>query len=402
MSFLKYGETSTPERTIDMGKKIFLPLWVLSAFLLFLYSYTQVDLSLTLSRASIYQSIEKGFQYIGWFNRPLSTYLYIGVFGILFVSYFWTMRMVSQKKIPRKIIWIGIFVITAVLMLSYNAFSYDLFNYIFDAKIVTFYHQDPYIHKALDFPHDPMLSFMHWTHRTYPYGPAWLFLTVPLSYLGSHFFIVTFFLFKILMAGFFILTVWSIEKIGKVLKFSNVLLPVVAFAFNPFVLSESLVSAHNDIVMMGVAMYGTYFLLKQKKFVGSILYIFSAGIKFATALVLIAYFVLLGLKKTKYFISCCIVLMIGAVVAATFRTNFQPWYLLYVFPFAVLRIEKRYIKYPLYIFSIVSVMYYIPFLNTGNWDPPIPSFLNAVMIGTSVLSAILAIIFFPLSKKETN
>lgn len=62
------------------------------------------------------------------------------------------------------------------------------------------------------------------------------------------------------MGGFFLLTVWSIGKIATKLKLSNVLLPIAAFALNPFVLAESLVSAHNDIVMMGLGMFGVYFL----------------------------------------------------------------------------------------------------------------------------------------------
>lgn len=385
-----------------MMKKLFLPLWVLGSLLLFFYSFTQVDLSLTLSKASIFQSIEKSFQYVGWFNRPVSTYLYIAVFAILFFLYLATIRLVSKNKLSRKKIWLAIFIVTGILTLSYNAFSYDLFNYVFDAKIVTFYHQNPYIHKALDFPNDPMLSFMRWTHRVYPYGPIWLGLTIPLSFIGANIFIVTVYLFKIMIASFFLLTVWSIERIGKTLKFENVLLPVVAFAFNPFVLSESLVSAHNDIVMMGLALYATSLLMDKKTVKGSVVYILSIGLKFATAFSFAGYILLLLFKKTKYVIEASIILSIVAVIVASMRTNFQPWYLLYVVPFAVLLIGKRYARYPLYIFSTASVIYYIPFLYSGNWNDPIPMILNTIVIGATVLSIVTILIFFPHSKKETN
>jgi hypothetical protein len=193
--------------------------------------------------------------------------------------------------------------VTGIVVLSYNAFSYDLFNYIFDAKIVTFYNQNHYIHKALDFPGDPMLSFMRWTHRVYPYGPLWLALTVPVSFVGSQIFIITFFLFKFLMGGFFLLTVWSIGKIATKLKLSNVLLPIAAFALNPFVLAESLVSAHNDIVMMGLGMFGVYFLLKRDYIKGGVLLIFSAGVKFVTLVSAILYIILSLFKKQSYFIA---------------------------------------------------------------------------------------------------
>lgn len=402
MNCSRYGKISIQVDTTDMIKKLFLPLWVLGSLLLFFYSFTQVDLSLTLSKASIFQSIEKSFQYVGWFNRPVSTYLYIAVFAILFFLYLATIRLVSKNKLSRKKIWLAIFIVTGILTLSYNAFSYDLFNYVFDAKIVTFYHQNPYIHKALDFPNDPMLSFMRWTHRVYPYGPIWLGLTIPLSFIGANIFIVTVYLFKIMIASFFLLTVWSIERIGKTLKFENVLLPVVAFAFNPFVLSESLVSAHNDIVMMGLALYATSLLMDKKTVKGSVVYILSIGLKFATAFSFAGYILLLLFKKTKYVIEASIILSIVAVIVASMRTNFQPWYLLYVVPFAVLLIGKRYARYPLYIFSTASVIYYIPFLYSGNWNNPIPMILNTIVIGATVLSIVTILIFFPHSKKETN
>ena len=385
-----------------MSKKLFLPLWITGSLLLFLYSFTQVDLSLTLSKASIFQTIEKSFQYVGWFNRPLSSYLYIAVFAVLFFLYIWTIKLVTQKKLTRKKVWLGIFIVTGILILSYNAFSYDLFNYIFDAKIVTHYHQNPYLFKALDFPGDPMLSFMRWTHRVYPYGPFWLFLTVPLSFVGNNIFILTFYLFKIMIASFFLLTAWSIEKIGKVLKFENILLPVVAFAFNPFILSESLVSAHNDIVMMGMALYATSLFIDKQNVKGSVMYFLSAALKFATGFSFIGVLVLLAIRKTKYIIEVSLMLMIIAVVAASLRTNFQPWYLLYVMPFLALRVEKSFLRYPLYLFSIACVIYYVPFLYYGNWDNPIPMILNSIIVGATLFSIGLGLVFFRHSKKETN
>ena len=161
--------------------------YILTVIGLFLYSFTQVDLGLTLSRWSVEQVIEKFFQHIGYFNRPLSTSLYILILIFLFSFYLLFILLAQRKKITRRQVWFLLIGIAVILTFSYNAFSYDLFNYIFDAKIITYYHQNPYLHRALDYPGDPMLSFMHWTQRTYPYGPFWLVLTVPLSFLGFNF-----------------------------------------------------------------------------------------------------------------------------------------------------------------------------------------------------------------------
>lgn len=369
-----------------MSKKLFLPLWVIGSFLLFIYSYTQVDLSLTLSKASIFQSIQKTFQHIGWFERPLSSALYIVVFSVLFLIYIWTIRLVSNNRIDRKLVWITILSITGVLTVSYNAFSYDLFNYIFDAKIVTFYQQNPYLHKALDFPGDPMLSFMHWTHRTYPYGPVWLLITVPVSFMGSQIFIVTFFLFKILISSFFILTIWAVEKISVLQRLKNPLLPLAVIAFNPFVLSESLVSSHNDIVMMGLFMLGLYFILSKEKTKGWLLVILSIGVKFATLLTAILVILSSLTNKGRYLIWGSLLVMSVAVIAASIRTNYQPWYFLYVVPFIALLSPKKFVLVSFIIFTVINVIYYVPYLYAGNWDPPIPLTLNIIVIAGLVLS----------------
>ncbi len=377
-----------------MTKKLFLPLWALGSTLLFLYSFTQVDLSLTLSQASIFQTVQKVFQYVGWFNRPLSVFLYILLFVVLFALYFWTMFLIQKKRLSKRLVWSGVLIVTGITFISYNAFSYDLFNYIFDAKIVTHYNQNPYLQKALDYLGDPMLSFMRWTHRVYPYGPFWLALTVPISFVGMQIFSVTLLLFKLFIASFFILTVWSIGKIGEKLKLDNALLPIAAFAFNPFVITESLVSSHNDIVMMGIGVFGIYLLLQKKRVFGGVVLLLSVGVKFVTLAQFILFFILSVLNKTKYFIPLSLLSMLGAVILASMRTNFQPWYMLFAFPFAVLMIDKKYIRFPLYIFSISNVLYYIPFLYTGNWDPPIPSILNGIVIASSLLSVLIFLFFF--------
>ena len=41
-----------------------------------IYTYTQVDLNLTLSNNTIYQSIQSQLTNIGYFNRPLSTKIF--------------------------------------------------------------------------------------------------------------------------------------------------------------------------------------------------------------------------------------------------------------------------------------------------------------------------------------
>lgn len=393
-----------------MLRKAIFPLWIVASILLFLYSFTQVDLSLTLSRASIFQEIEKSFQYVGFFNRPLSALLYVLLLIFLFALYAVTLKIIRKKQIDRKMLWKVIICVSVILFVSYNAFSYDLFNYIFDAKILTQYHLNPYEFKALDFPTDPMLSFMRWTHRTYPYGPAWLAITAPISFVGFGYFIVTFYLFKLLMAASFIGSAFLIEKIARSINSGsnklgiNPLFAVAAFALNPLVLVESLVSSHNDIVMMFFAILGLYLYL-EKKYVGSLVSIaVSIGIKFATIFMLPAFIAQKVLKlNDDKFIKFLIVLMAFTVVfVSVARMQFQPWYLLYVLPFAALMQEKRWIMIPVFFVSLGALLQYLPYIYLGNWDPPVPEVLNYMLFGSIIISVIFILVFGLVKPKKVE
>lgn len=383
--------------------KFFIAVYSVIIVGLFFYSYTQVDLSLTLSRVSVWQTIEKAFQYIGYFNRPLSTLLYLIILLLLFGSYIGFFLLSIAKKISSKTIWILIILTVFLLTFSYNAFSYDLFNYIFDAKIVTYYHLDPYLHKALDFPHDPMLSFMHWTQRTYPYGPLWLFLTVPLSFIGFQFFLPTLFLFKLLISSCVIGTAYVIEKIMKRIDSENSLSAVVLFAFNPLVIIEGLVSAHNDMVMIFLATLALYLLIVNKFVRSFLLLILSILTKYATIMLIPLFSWIWILERQNKKIDWNLLLTIGTgvmvipVIAASVRTNFQPWYFLYVLPFAALTGRKYYILIPLTTFAFFSLLEYAPFLFKGDWNAPIPGILTSLTTIGIILSILLTGFVFVMS-----
>jgi hypothetical protein len=374
-------------------KKIIFAGWIISAVALFLYSFTQVDLSLTFSQASVWQGIQKAFQYVGYFNRPLSTLLYLLIIGLMFVLYIATLYFIKKKKLEQGNIWKIIVGVSVILFLSYNAFSYDLFNYIFDAKIVTYYHENPYEHKALDYPSDPMLSFMRWTHRTYPYGPFFLPLTIPLSYLGFGFFSVTFYLFKLLSVLSFIGSVYFIQRIAKKMNLDPAF-SMAAFALNPLVLVESLVSSHNDIIMMFFGLLSLSMFL-EKKYVKSVLgFILSIGIKYATALLAPA-IIAKGLFKVgrETFFYILTLSMLIMVVFASLRTNFQPWYLLFALPFSAFIQNKYFVMIPVITVSFFAMLQYVPFLYVGDWNPPIPAVLQVLTYSSIVSSILLTVLY---------
>jgi len=235
-------------------------LYGLAAFLLFLFSYTQVDLSLTLSEASLFQTVQKAFQYIGFYQRPLATLLFIFLVLTFFVLYFMALR---AKNLP---IWKIIIPMVVILLFSYPAFSYDIFNYMFYAKTILIYHKNPYDVIPLQLTGvEPWLSFMHWTHVPSPYTPLWMILSVPAYLLGFGYFLPTLWAFKAIAAAGYLGVVWFVGKILQKKDPRHAVLGMTIVALNPLVIFESLVSAHNDIVMMAFAMMGVYALLGGQK-----------------------------------------------------------------------------------------------------------------------------------------
>ncbi len=391
----------------DLKFKILLGFYFTVIASLFLYSFTQIDLSLTFSRIEILRNIVKSFQYIGYFNRPLSAAIYTTIIILLFGFYLYFMRLGIKKKLDKKFVWKILFATSAILILSYNAFSYDLFNYIFDAKIYTQYNLNPYLHKALDFPGDPMLSFMRWTHRVYPYGPVWLLITIPLSYGGAGFFLPTFFMFKLLIAASYIGSLYFISKILRKIAPENEILGLIFFGLNPLVIIESLVSPHLDIVMMFFAFALFYQLTNKKYFLSQFFLGLSIGTKFATVLLLPIYLYVFFLqqknKKINWnmmFALCTILMSLAVILSSFYSGNFQPWYLLLPLSFSVFLVPKYYVLIPGFILTFFALLTYLPYLYIGNWDPPIPQILHNLEIGSVILSITVVAGYYAIRTKN--
>lgn len=370
--------------------------FIVVIFALFFYSFTQIDLSLTFANFPLLHSIEMGFKQIGYFNRPLSTLIYILIISAMMLYFIYFLRLSLQKKLKIKFVWTIIGISSILLAFSYVAFSHDLFNYIFDAKIITYYHQNPYAHKALDFPADPMLSFMHWTHRLYPYGPVWLGLTVPISFAGLNIFLLNFFLFKFLIMIFYVGSVYFIYKINKKINPGAEIFNTVFFALNPLIIIESLVSSHNDIVMVFFALFGIYLYFLDRKILSILILFLSSQVKIPTLALLFPFgLALLSFKIFKFtserLIQLSVLVMIFIFFAALTKYELQPWYLLWILPFVSLLKPNKYIVSISIGASVGVLLRYVFFLYLGNWDEVL--YRNILTIAPILISIIVAFVW---------
>lgn len=320
-------------------------LYSLFLLILTIYSYSLIDLNLTLINHPIWNSFRDWIIQLGYFHRDTSWIIYLTLVIIGFVFHMIFIRNFKRYNPLLISILIGV-----GLLFSYPFLSHDLFNYLFDAKIVTFYHQNPYILKALDFPSDPWLRFMHWTHRTYPYGPSFLFLTLVPSALSFGKFILSFFFYKGMVIGFYILTVFMLNRSNK--KWAMI------FATHPLILVEGLINGHNDMIALSLALISIMILQKNKLIYAKIVFMLSAGIKYTT-MPLIGLTIKGRFNNAFLFIQMCLLVYMGT------KMEIQPWYYLILFvliPFYTKLLNDWNIFIAGLIFS------YYPYIRLGGWD----------------------------------
>lgn len=330
------------------------------------YSYSQIDLNLTIFQSSWFLSFQSEMIKLGYFNRPLSTLLFLFLLGSSSTLYFLAYKKIANV-IPKRtnILAIGLGVILLAII-SYPAFSHDIFNYIFDARIIAFHNQDPYTTTALMFPSDDWTRFMNWTHRTYPYGPVFLPISLFFYLLGLGKFVLTLLSFKTLMLLSYLGSSYLIWKRSSWKG-------LVFFALNPLVIFEVLISAHLDIVMLLFALLAVSLTLDYRKISSSVSFIVSVGIKYSTILLAPALFLPKLSPETR--LKLLVILSVtGAVVQVAFR-ELLPHYL--IVPIGISALIAKNNKW-FYIVGIISILVlvvrYVPYLFTGTWTPIISPF----------------------------
>lgn len=317
-----------------------------------LWSWVLVDTNFTLVKHSDWTAFRNVAISVGYFNRVFSSQIYIVFITALLIG---SLYLVKQP--PKNILLLSIVVAVIAGIFSYPALSHDLFNYIFDARIFTHYGQNPYLHKALDFPSDPMLRFMHWTHRTYPYGPTYLVLSFIPSFLGFDKFALTFFLFKLSHVVLFVSCTRALLKMSRK--------AAIIFVTSPIIIVEGLINSHNDFVALAFGLIGIGFIASKKTLLGGIMLAIGGLVKYVTLPTLI----LAAPNKWKIFnakskVLIAFTLTVGLLCYLISKGEIHPWYFLGLFIFL-----PYYEKIFLYVYPFMAglLMSYYPYIAGGEW-----------------------------------
>jgi hypothetical protein len=370
-------------------------LFYVACFALFLFSYTQVDLNLTLSRAGIFQSIQKSFQYVGYYQRPIAAGIYVSIVSLLFVLYGYLSWLAykNQLSIPalRRII------IGTVLLLVFSypaAFSYDFFNYLFTAKTVLVYHQNPYTVTPLQFAGvDPWTNFMRWTHLSSAYTPLWIAISIVPYIAGLGYFILVLFATKLFIAACYLASCYALTRIASVINPAKKSFILAVFALNPLLIVESLVSGHNDIVLVMFALFSISLYLQKRYDFAWLLLGLSVAAKLMTIFLVPVYL----LKKNRWHMFLA---MVAGLVLVLSQREFLPWYWVWILPFVALNYERITIIRFSFVVSAALLLSYVPYLYFGEYSSLSQAWKMGIIWGGVGLGAVTAIM--PYRKKATN
>ncbi|MFA9289094.1 MAG: hypothetical protein ACEQSA_04400 [Weeksellaceae bacterium] len=313
-----------------------------------IYSYALIDPNLTLVSHPLWQQLREPLIQLGYHQRATSTQIYLILLVALFAIHLW---LVHKKKNINPI-HISILV-ACIAVFAYPFVSHDLFNYIFDAKILTVYGDNPYMQKALDYPLDEWTRFMHWTHRPYPYGPTFLPFTLIPSYLSFNTFILNFGFFKIAWGLMYLVSVYLLSKLHK--------RSALMFATHPLVILEGLMNSHNDLIAVAFGIIGIWFLFQKNQIAARIWFLISGGIKYLTLPLIVLQ------QKKDHWLN--VVSLAGHITLLIYLSTLeiQPWYFLVLFMF--LPFYPRLIDC-IQIFLISLLLSYYPYIMLGGWDTP--------------------------------
>jgi len=338
-----------------MSKTIIIS-WVTLAILLATYSYGFVDFNLTLSSHPIFMQFVTCMQQLALFNRSTSLLVFLSLVTAFFALYVYTLSNIQNEDFPWKII----LTMSLILALSYPLLSSDVFKYLFGAKTVLVYHQNPHLVAPQVFEGDLWLRFMRWIHTPSPYGPVQTLLAIPYYLLGFGKFVPILYLYKLDQIFWYALSIWAIGKLGGSVKAR------LFFALNPLVLLEWLVNAHNDAPMLSLALLSLVLIQSNRRGWSLITLLASIGIKFVTLIFIPVFFLPIKIIR-RYLVPYSLTILTLAPLLYHYLVQYQPWYVTWLVPFAALA-RKAWIKWVVGAYTLGALLRYIPFIQTGLWE----------------------------------
>lgn len=363
--------------------------YILTLIALTIYSFGFIDANFPI------HLLPKIFSFVHA-ERSAASVVYILLIVSMFICYLWALKRVKDKLLRSKDVWKLIILTCIILFFSFPGLSYDIFNYVATARVTYFYKENPYIVMPIEIPNEPMLAYLQASNKVALYGPTWILATVLPYILGQGNIMVTLYSFKALVLTAYLFLSWIIWRISNKNLFS-----LAFFALNPVVITESLISAHNDVVMMLLALLSFEFARRNHFVWGLLLLTFSVFVKGATLVLFPIYIVVWwrSFKQKEIHWSSVWRWAAYALLVVFFlsplREELYAWYFVWPLTFITLIPKEEFLHVIAYGLTFGLPMRFAPFIWAGEWGRWVPLAKKII----SGLPPTIAIVIYGIKKK---
>ena len=222
-----------------------------------------------------------------WLEGPLAR-LDIGIeparvvllIGAMWIFYLLALA-VSDAISPRRAIG-AIVALHVVFLLGPPLLSTDVFNYIEYGRLGVLHGLNPYTHAPASVPSDPAFPFIGWRDAISVYGPVFTlgtYATAPLGVGGA------LWALKAVAVGASLGCVALVWK-GARLRGRSPVEAAMFFGLNPLLLVYAVGGAHNDLLMMLLALAGVVYVLSGREAAAGLAAVGGAAVKASSGLLL--------------------------------------------------------------------------------------------------------------------
>jgi hypothetical protein len=235
--------------------------------------------------------------------------------ALAFVVYVVTAYLIGRRALPvqmrvlRRWMWIGTIVAGLFFVLTPGMASKDLFVYADYGNLVGAHGANPYFTTPAQIAHGDLLTLIDgWSNVPSAYGPVWVYLSGLLSLIFGDHPLPYFYIYRLIALTCHILNIVLIGQILRKLGRSEriITLGMFLYAWNPLMLFEGPLGAHNDVFMSTLMLWGLLLCLRadQRGFTklknywpGLVVLTLAVLVKF-TSIPLIIFFLLVLAART--------------------------------------------------------------------------------------------------------
>lgn len=182
----------------------------------------------------------------------------------------WRYASATSMLVITMFIWLGAVAVGLLLVSMPVLLSQDLFVYADYGHMIVAYGANPFFVPPAAISHDTITSIDNWSFATSAYGPVWMYICALVALVGGNHPGRYYVIFRLLAFACYLLNVGLVSSILRVAGCSprRRAPGMLLYAWNPLVLLESCLGAHNDVLVDTFLLLAVFLALRveQKNF----------------------------------------------------------------------------------------------------------------------------------------